>query len=386
MDSKTLQEGDFSDQVAVVVGTRPGIIKMSPIVKELVRQDISNILIHAGQHYSENLDDTFFEDLELRDPDYRIEGTKECEYHGEQTAEMLEGIEKVLLEERPKVVLVCGDANYNLAGALAARKLQMVVGHVESGLRSGDWQMPEEHNRVIIDHISEHLFAPTPMTKQNTLDDNVKGEVHITGNTIVDSVYEHKEIAENESRILDELEINKNEYFLVTAHREENVDNNDNLVSIIESLEKISENYNKDIIASLHPRTIKMIKNFDLSKRVNEIKNLDVIKPQGYIDFLHLESNAFMILTDSGGIQEEACILKVPCVTLRDNTERPETVDAGANIIAGVSSKSVLDAIEEMKSRRRTWENPFGEGTAAKQIVSVCKSYINPDSDLEANG
>lgn len=382
MDGKVLQEEDLNDKVAVVVGTRPGIIKMSPLVKELEKKEVANILIHAGQHYSQNLDDTFFTDLKLDSPDYRLEQTKECEYHGEQTAEMLEGIEQILLKERPRVVLVCGDANYNLAGALAARKLGMIVGHVESGLRSEDWRMPEEHNRVIIDHISEHLFAPTEEAKQNAIEDNVKGEIHITGNTIVDAVYENKEIAAEESNILSELGVEPNEFFLVTAHREENVDNKEKLELLIETLEQIHNSYNKETIFSIHPRTVKMLERFGHKERLITIDSLHIIEPVGYLDFLQLEANAFMILTDSGGIQEEACILQVPCVTLRENTERPETVEIGANQIAGVEPNSVLGCIDEMSSVDREWQNPFGDGTAAKTIINIAVStFTNTQYD-----
>lgn len=377
MEGKIFEDDDLEDKVAVVVGTRPGIIKMSPLVKELDRRDIPNLLIHAGQHYSQNLDDTFFEDLNLRTPDYHLEQTKECEFHGEQTAEMLQGIEQVLIAEKPKVVLVCGDANYNLAGALAARKLQIVVGHVEAGLRSEDWSMPEEHNRIIIDHISEHLFAPTDEARQNAIRDNVKGEIHVTGNTVVDAVYENKDIAADSSDILDTLKIEPKGYFLVTAHREENVDNVDNLSSIINILKEVDTEYDEEIIFSIHPRTVKMLERFDLKHEINSIDSLNIIDPVGYFDFLQLESNAFMILTDSGGIQEEACILQIPCVTMRANTERPETVSVGANIVAGVEQESVMQAIETMKTTTKEWENPFGDGDAAKRIINVSEAHLN---------
>jgi UDP-N-acetylglucosamine 2-epimerase (non-hydrolysing) len=375
MDTKVLQESDFEDRIAVVMGTRPGIIKMSPLVKELERREIDNILIHAGQHYSYELDDTFFEDLRIPAPDHRVEGVAETTYHGEQTARMLEGIEEILLAERPAVVLVCGDANYNLAGALAARKLGMVVGHVEAGLRSNDWRMPEEHNRVIIDHISEHLFAPTEETKQNAIEDNVKGNVHVTGNTIVDAVYEHRDIAHEESNILSELGLG-DDYFLVTAHREENVDDEANLTELVELLERVDNTYDADIVFSIHPRTVERLDQFGLRARLDAVESLQIIDPVGYIDFLQLQSNARTILTDSGGIQEEACIMQIPCVTLREDTERPETVEVGANVVAGTDPERVLEAIEEVQSRERDWANPFGDGTAAEQIIDVAVGEI----------
>jgi len=380
MDAKVLQEGDFTDQIAIVVGTRPGIIKMSPLIKEANRKGIDNIVIHAGQHYSYNLDEKFFEDLRLPAPDYKLEEVKECEYHGEQTAEMLAGIEEILIEEKPTVVLVCGDANYNLAGALAARKLNMAVGHVEAGLRSDDWRMPEEHNRVIIDHISDYLFAPTEETRENAEEDNVKGEIVVTGNTIVDAVHEHIGIAEKESDILDELGIKSDQYFLFTAHREENVDDKENLQKIIRILEELDRQYDKKIIFSIHPRTVKMLEEFDMMDRINDIDGLEIVEPLGYLDFLKLQSNSYVNLTDSGGIQEESCILGTPCVTLRDNTERPETVEVGANMVAGLETDTVLDAVREMGGKKGDWRNPLGDGTAAKKIIEVSATHIGQES------
>lgn len=377
MDAKVLQEDDFSDQAAVVVGTRPGIIKMSPLVKELNRQNINNILIHAGQHYSYNLDEKFFEDLRLPVPDYKLEQVKDCEYHGEQTAEMLAGIEEILIEEQPKVVLVCGDANYNLAGALAARKLNMVVGHVEAGLRSDDWRMPEEHNRVIIDHISEYLFSPTEEAKENAVQDNVKGDIVITGNTIVDAVHEHIEIAKKDSNILEKLGLKPDQYFLFTTHREENVDDKQNLQKIVAILKEMRGKYDKEIVFSMHPRTAKMLETFEMMEQVKNIEGVHIIEPIGYLDFLKLQSNSYLILTDSGGIQEESCILGIPCVTLRNNTERPETVEVGANSVAGLETESVLKAVEQMKQKSGDWRNPFGDGTAAETIIETVATHLD---------
>ncbi|KXA91409.1 UDP-N-acetylglucosamine 2-epimerase [candidate division MSBL1 archaeon SCGC-AAA259A05] len=369
---KVLKEGDLEDKISVLVGTRPSIVKMGPIIKELEKKDINSFVIHAGQHYSYNMDREFFEDLDLKEPEYLVESTKECEYHGEQTAEMLKGIEKVLLNEKPKVILVCGDANFNLAGALAGRKLRIKVGHVEAGLRSNDWRMPEEHNRVMIDHISDYLFAPTEEAKENALKDNVKGEVFVTGNTIVDAVNQNLKIAEEKSQILEKLGLTEESYFVITAHREENVDSKRNLSKLIETIEKIGENHQSSkIVYPVHPRTRKRLKEFELADRAESIDKLNLMEPLGYLDFLKLLKNARLVLTDSGGIQEESCIMQVPCVTLRENTERPETVEVGSNIVAGLEPSEVLKATEEMLSRERNWKNPFGEGTAAENIVKI---------------
>lgn len=368
---KVLQEKELQDKVCVVVGTRPGIIKMSPIIKELEKRGINHFVIHAGQHYSYNMNEKFFEDLGLSEPEYVIESTKEYKLHGAQTAEMLRGVEEALIEEKPKITLVCGDANFNLAGALAARKLRIKVGHVEAGLRSDDWRMPEEHNRVMIDHISDYLFAPTEEGRQNATKDNVKGEVIVTGNTIVDAVYQNLELAEENSNILSELNLNKENYFLVTAHREENIDSRENLSRLLKILEKIGKNYpNKKIIYPIHPRSQDRLEKFDLKQRGNSIENLNLIEPLGYLDFLLLLKNAKAVLTDSGGIQEESCIMKVPCITLRKSTERPETVQVGSNIVTGLNPSKVLESLNKMIKKPKNWENPFGDGTASEKIVN----------------
>lgn len=360
-----------SDKVCVVVGTRPGIIKMSPLISKLSERETPSFTIHAGQHYSYELDQKMFEDLGLQPPKYHLEDVKENEFHGEQTAAMLEGIEQALLEERPEYVLVCGDANFNLAGALAARKLRLKLGHVEAGLRSGDWRMPEEHNRVMIDHISDYLFAPTEQAKKNALEDNVKGEVVVTGNTIVDAVERNLEIARERSDVLSELGLSEREYAVFTAHREENVDDESVLANLITIAGRFTEETGLDLIYPIHPRTEKRLDQFGLRDQIDAVEGLRLVEPLGYLDFLRLLSTAEITLTDSGGIQEEACILQIPCVTLRDNTERPETVDVGANRVAGTNPDTVMEAVESMRSVERDWENPFGDGHAAEHILET---------------
>jgi UDP-N-acetylglucosamine 2-epimerase (non-hydrolysing) len=358
-------------KTGVVVGTRPGIIKMSPIISELENHEVESFTLHAGQHYSHNLDNQIFDDLGLSKPKHRVEGISETEYHGEQTAAMIEGIEKILLDEKPENVLVCADANFNLAGALATRKLRLNLGHVEAGLRSNDWRMPEEHNRVMIDHISEWLFVPTMEAYENAIRDNVQGEVVLTGNTIVDAIQRNLNIASENSNIRNKLKIDSGEYIILTSHREENVDNKETLNQITEVIDKLSNKYDKQIIYPIHPRTKKRLRQFELRDEMNNIDSLVLIDALGYLDFLKLLSGADFVLTDSGGIQEESCILQIPCVTLRENTERPETVQVGSNIISGTQPDSVLQAIEEIRNRPRNWENPFGDGDAAEKIVNT---------------
>jgi len=369
-DAKVLTD-PVRDKTCVVVGTRPGIIKMSPIIDALQDRDVDSFTIHAGQHYSYELDGKMFEDLDLDQPKYHLEEVREAEFHGEQTAAMLEGIERALLEEKPENVLVCGDANFNLAGALAARKLRLTVGHVEAGLRSDDWRMPEEHNRVMIDHISDHLFAPTEGAAENARKDNVKGKVHVTGNTVVDAAQRGMALAEERSTILQDLALDQGEYVVFTAHREENVDDPDVLGNLLTIIERTVDEVGLDVVYPIHPRTEKRLEQFDLTDRVETIDGLNLVDPLGYLDFLRLLSESALALTDSGGIQEEACILGVPCVTLRENTERPETVEVGANVVAGTDPDEVLADVDRALGASGEWENPFGDGHTAERIVDI---------------
>lgn len=376
MKSKVLKKSTLKDKVAVVVGTRPGIIKLSPVIRALEKRSLDYFIAHTGQHYSYNMDKEFFKELELPEPDYKNEAVKETELHGTQTAEMIKGLEEAFIKEKPQIVIVGGDANTNLAGALAARKLGISVAHVEAGLRSDDWRMPEEHNRVMIDHISEYLFPPTERAKRNLLADNVKGEIEIIGNTVVDACQQNLELARKKSEILQELQLSSKEYFLLTAHREENVDAKEKLLGILKATKRLSEEYDNKIVFPIHPRTEERIEEFGLEKKFQSIKNLAIIEPLGYLDFLSLLDNCKLVLTDSGGIQEEACILEIPCVTLRDNTERLETVEVGANLVAGSKPEKILKATAEMLSREKSWENPFGDGNAGKKIIQFLKKKL----------
>lgn len=353
-------------KIAIILGTRPEIIKMSPVIRECEKKEMDYFILHTGQHYSYNMDKIFFKELELPEVKYNLNvgsGT-----HAEKTGKMLISIEKVLLVEKPDIVLLEGDTDTVLAGALAASKLHINVGHVEAGLRSYDKNMPEEINRILTDHISDFLFAPTEKAKKNLLREGIDlDKIFVTGNTIVDAIYQNLEIAKLKSEILNELELKEKEYFLVTTHRKENVDSKNRLEGILKGLELICKEYNFDIIFPIHPRTEKRIKEFGL--KVNN--NIKVIKPIGYLDFLKLESNARLILTDSGGIQEEACILRIPCVTLRDNTERPETLEVGSNVLVGADPERILNGIELMLESGNDWANPFGDGKAAKRILEI---------------
>jgi len=349
----------------VVVGTRPEIIKMAPIIKELEKRKADYFILHTGQHYSYNLDRVFFEQLRLPEARYNIEAGSSS--HAEQTAKILVGIEKILQKEDAGIVLVEGDTNSVLAGALAAAKLHIEVGHVEAGLRSYDRDMPEEINRILTDHCSDHLFAPTEKAKSILLGEGIAPEkIYVTGNTIVDAVHQNLELSQEKNSILETLKLRPREYLLCTLHRQENVDNKTRFTSILEGLNKVSAGLKLKVLYPVHPHSRKRMEEFNL-----KASNITLIEPVDYLEFLQLESNSRLILTDSGGIQEESCILGVPCVTLRDNTERPETVDIGANILAGTASEDILKCAQVMLGKSRDWQNPFGDGKAGEKIVSI---------------
>jgi len=353
-------------KISIILGTRPEIIKMSPVIRELKNKGSDYFILHTGQHYSYNLDRIFFEELELPAAKYNLDvgsGT-----HAEETGKMLMGIEKILNEEKPDVVLVEGDTNTVLAGALAASKLHIEVGHIEAGLRSYDRTMPEEINRVLTDHISDYLFAPTVKARENLLREGIEEDkIFVTGNTIVDAVYQNLEIARRKVDILKKLNLNPEGYFLVTAHRQENVDVKERLKGILEGLELVYNKFDLPIIYPIHPRTMKRIKKFGLEVP----KGITAIEPLGFLEFLQLEANAKLVLTDSGGVQEETCILKVPCVTLRDNTERPETLEIRSNVLVGVNKNKILAGVKIMVSKERNWENLFGDGKAGIRILGI---------------
>ena len=356
-------------EISVILGTRPEIIKMSPIIRECENQSLEYFIIHTGQHYSYNLDKVFFEELELPEAKYNL-GVGSGS-HAEETGKMLIGIEKILLKEEPDVVLIEGDTNTILAGALAASEIHIKIGHVEAGLRSYDRFMPEEINRVLTDHVSDYLFAPTEKAKENLLKEGIEEDkVFVTGNTIVDAVNQNLEIAKRKMDIMSRLNFNPRGYFLATAHRQENVDVKDRLKGVLDGLALVYEEFNLPIIYPIHPRTMKRIKEFGL--KIPE--GVELIEPLGYLEFLQLEANARLVLTDSGGVQEETCVLKVPCVTLRDNTERPETIEVGSNILVGTKTEKILDGVKLMFNKENNWGNPFGDGRAGMRIIRILEN------------
>ncbi len=368
-------------KIATILGTRPEIIKMAPIIDEILKRGIDQIVLHTGQHYDEEMSDNFFKDLEIPVPDYNIHvgsGT-----HGKQTGLMMKGIEEVLLDEKPDIVLVQGDTNAVLAGALVASKLHIPVGHVEAGLRSFDMTMPEEVNRRAADVCSSMYFIPTEESAINLLAEGFsRNNLFITGNTVVDACFRHLKIAQNrgfEDESLKELDIENMENILtLTMHRAENVDDKTRVNNIIDALRQLSD---MNIIFPIHPRTKNTLKKFGLFDELSNLDHIHIVKPLGYLDFLLLTSKSTLILTDSGGLQEEAITLDVPALTLRYNTERPETVAAGGNILVGSNTQAILENAnkilndEEFAEGMKNASNPYGQGDAAKLIVDAIEDY-----------
>ena len=378
-------------KIAVVLGTRPEIIKMAPIIDEIVNRDIELCLIHTGQHYDKEMSDNFFIDLEIPAPDYNINVGSGS--HGKQTGLMMKGIEEVLMDEKPDIVLVQGDTNAVLAGALVASKLHIAVGHVEAGLRSFDMTMPEEINRRVCDVTSTMYFIPTEESATNLLAEGYsRKNLIITGNTVVDACFRHLEIAKKrgfEEESLASLGIdNMDNILTLTMHRAENVDDKKRVTNIIDALKELGD---MNIIFPIHPRTKKTLEDFKLFDELNNLSHVHIIKPIGYLDFLQLTSKSTLILTDSGGLQEEAITLDVPALTLRYNTERPETVTAGGNILVGADKDAILENAnkilndEEFAQKMKNAINPYGQGDSAKKTVdAIGEFYVNGLLDIEA--
>lgn len=363
--------------IVFVLGTRPEIIKLAPVIRECDRRNIEYTILHTGQHYSDELDSVFFEQLELPTPDYNLQvGSKS---HGQQTGEMLIGIEEILLDEQPETVLVQGDTNSVLAGGVATSKLDISLGHVEAGLRSFDREMPEETNRVAVDHLGDILFAPTEQSKAYLLEEGIPEErIVVTGNTVVDAVQENATIAETKSTVLRDLDLTAGEFALMTAHRAENVDDRDRFANILRGAGLVADELAMPVVYPIHPRASAKLEEFDLVVP----DDVRLVDSQAYLDFLQLQAAAAVILTDSGGVQEEACVLETPCVTLRDNTERPETVDVGANTLAGTDPETILAETKTMYTNSTDWENPLGDGTAADQILDHLGQTVQQEVPL----
>lgn len=342
-----------------ILGARPQFIKAAPISRE-VRKYHEELIIHTGQHYDKNMYEVFFEELGIPKPDFNL-GIGSAS-HGKQTGEMLITTEEILLTEKPDYVIVYGDTNSTLAGALAASKLHIPVIHIEAGLRSFNKFMPEEINRIMTDHVSEFLFCPTETAVSNLFNENIKENVINVGDVMYDAVKINREISEEKSNILEKYMLESKEYHLITIHRAENTDNEEKIRSIIDAFKSIKTLK----VWPIHPRTAKVIKQLGIN--LSEVPNLLVIEPVGYLDMLKLENHAKKILTDSGGVQKEAYFMNVPCITIREQTEWVETLEEHANILVGTDTNKILEAVK--MEVNPSYKNVFGDGQAAKKIVA----------------
>jgi len=351
-------------KVICVGGIRPDWINLSVVFDQLQRNKIENIVVHTGQHYSYNLDKIFFEELGIRKPDAFLEvgsGTQ-----GEQIARTIERSEGVMVKEKPDLLISFSDGNPALS-ALAATKLHIKVAHLEAGMRSNDWRMPEEKNRRVIDHISDYLFPPTTVARGNLVKEGVNPHKIFEVSKIIIDVLVRFRTQIDESSILEKLDLHPNEYFLVTLHRPENIDDSRILGNLLKGLEMIQKRFGMKIIAPLHPRTTTNIHEFGFKYP----ENSEIMSPLGFFDFSKLEKEAFCIVTDSGTVQEDACYFRVPCVTARISTERPETLEVGANMLADtLQPDHILSCTEQMVKTKRKWKIPYREGSAEK-IVGI---------------
>jgi UDP-N-acetylglucosamine 2-epimerase len=347
-----------------IVGARPQFIKASPLSREL-RLRHHEILVHTGQHYDHDMSDVFFEELGMPVPDHHL-GIGSGP-HGVQTGAMLAAIETVLQKESPEAVIVYGDTNSTLAGALAAAKLRLPVAHVEAGLRSFNRRMPEEVNRVLTDHLSTWLLAPSEVSRQQLAREGICQGVHVVGDIMVDALHLHGTRAAARLGALTRYQLQAGMYYLATVHRAENTDEAGNLHRILGALGALD----KPVILPLHPRT---------EKRVTELgvaigANVRVLAPQGYLDMLALQRGAACVLTDSGGVQKEAYYLHVPCVTLRNETEWVETVATGWNTLAGTDPERILAAVARRPGPDTPHPDLYGDGMTARRIVEILSAF-----------
>lgn len=346
-------------KILTVVGARPQFIKAAA-VSRVMREKHEEILVHTGQHYDENMSKIFFEELQIPKPDYNLEvgsGT-----HGKQTGQMLISLEEIYMKEKPDAVLVYGDTNSTFAGALCASKLLIPVAHVEAGLRSFNMNMPEEQNRILTDHISKVLFAPTDTAVKNLKNEGVTDRVYNVGDVMYDAVLHFKGLAEKKSNLTERLSLKGEKYILTTIHRAENTNDIERLKSIVEALNECG----KQVILPLHPRTKKYMESYSL----NFSNNVKIIDPVGYLEMIDLEMNAEKIVTDSGGVQKEAFFMHKPCITMRDETEWVETVDNGWNVIAGTDKAKILDYIVSFEPKEKQ-KSIFGDGKASEKVLNI---------------
>lgn len=346
-------------KILTVIGARPQFIKAAA-VSNVIRKAHEEILVHTGQHYDENMSKVFFQELNIPKPDYNLEvGSGN---HGKQTGTMLIKLEEIYEKEMPDLVLVYGDTNSTLAGALCASKLLIPVAHIEAGLRSFNMNMPEEQNRILTDHLSKYLFVPTESAVNNLKNEGMEKGLYNVGDVMYDAVLHFKNLAKEKSSIINKLSLIANQYILTTIHRAENTNDINRLKNIIESLNECD----KTVVLPLHPRTKKYMDGYGFKFN----KNIKVIEPIGYLDMISLEMHAEKIVTDSGGVQKEAFFMRKPCITMRDETEWVETVENGWNVIVGTNKDKILGSIVNFVPERPQ-EEIFGDGKAANKILEI---------------
>jgi UDP-N-acetylglucosamine 2-epimerase (non-hydrolysing) len=353
-----------------VVGARPNFMKIAPIVHELKRQNIPQMLVHTGQHYDTNMSRVFFQQLELPQPEIYLGIGSDS--HARQTARIMMAFEKVCQKYQPNLVVVGGDVNSTLAVALVAAKLHIPVAHVEAGLRSFDRSMPEEINRVITDHLSKLLFTTEESANENLLQEGLdKKKIHFVGNCMVDTLLHHVDVA-TEQKPWENFGLKKSQYALLTLHRPSNVDNAETLYAVINIINQVSRRL--PILFPIHPRTQKNL----IKWNVTLTSSIKTCKPLPYLTFLGLMAGASAVLTDSGGIQEETTVLQVPCLTMRLNTERPVTISQGTNKLVGCDPKEISEAIDAILNGN--WPSgtvpPLWDGRASKRIVEIIEADL----------
>lgn len=354
-------------KIVTVVGARPQFIKasaVSRVIRDNYAESIEEVLVHTGQHFDENMSKVFFDELDIPQPKYNlaISGGQ----HGAMTGRMLEAVETVLLQEKPDWLLIYGDTNSTLAGAVAAAKLHIPVAHVEAGLRSFNMRMPEEINRILADRVSSLLFCPTEAAVNNLKAEGVCNGVYNVGDVMYDVALFYRDRAKLQTTILDDLKLTERNFALATCHRAENTDDPKRLSEIVAALEKIASTL--PVVFPLHPRTSKLIDDYGLRHHLDTVK---VVEPLSFLDMVALEQAAKIILTDSGGVQKEAFFYGVPCVTMRDETEWVETVELGWNHLVGASEQSILQAMSiPVKNAQANTTTPYGDGMAAHSIVA----------------
>jgi len=347
-----------------IFGTRPEIIRLSLVFKELEKKGFEHVMVYTDQNYDKNLSEIFFKELGIRKPDYnlRMSGTS----YGQMVGDIIAKSDEVIVRERPDILLVLGDTNSGLSVISAAHR-GVKIAHIEAGMRSYDRRMPEEKNRVIIDHLSSVLFPYTEYSRQNLLRENIApNKIYVIGNPIVD-VIEHFRDRFEKSTILEKMHLQKKDYFLVTAHRSENVDDEETLRNIFKGLKKVHNKFGSRIVYPMHPRTMSKIGKLQIPKAIQ------IIKPLGFFDFTKLEKHALCLITDSGTVQEEGLYFKVPCVTIRKSTERPETVEIGSNIIAGLSPDNILASVDAALKTNPNWNYTLGDGRSSVRVVNVLR-------------